>query len=103
MDITTFALSLLVCLFSSGGIVIWLLNRHARKSDGKDDAAKTLVAINDRLDTVQEGLVMALENDRVIFKALRTHEINGESEEQERKMDRYFLSILGDKGETKCS
>jgi hypothetical protein len=44
------------------------------------------------------GLVMALENDKVIFKSLRTHEINGESEEQEKKMDDYFLSLLGTKG-----
>jgi hypothetical protein len=98
MDLTTFVLSLLVCLFSSGGIGIWILNRHAKRSDGKDDAAKTLVAINERLDTVQEGLVMALENDRVIFRALRTHEINGESEEQEKKMDKYFISLLGKDG-----
>jgi hypothetical protein len=45
------------------------------------------------------GLVMALENDKVIFKSLRTHEINGESEEQEAKMDEYFLSLLGGEGE----
>ena len=101
MDITTFALSLLVCLFSSGGIVIWLLNRHARKTDRKDENAKTLEAIARRLGTMQDGLVMTLENDRVIFKALRTHEINGESEEQERKMDRYFISLLEDKGDRK--
>ena len=43
---------------------------------------------------------MALENDKVIFKALRNHEINGDSEEQERKMDEYFLSLLMERGET---
>ena len=37
---------------------------------------------------------MALENDLVIFKALRTHEINGESEEQEEKMKKYFIGLL---------
>lgn len=49
------------------------------------------------MKAIQEGLIMTLENDKVIFKALRTHEINGESEEQERKMDSYFLSLLKDK------
>jgi len=37
-----------------------------------------------------EGLSIGLDNDRVIFKALREHSINGESEAQERKMDDYF-------------
>ena len=48
---------------------------------------------------IQTGLVMALENDKVIFKSLRTHEINGESEELEKEMDHYFLSLLSAKGE----
>lgn len=37
-----------------------------------------------------EGLSIGLDNDRVIFKALREHAINGDSEAQERKMDDYF-------------
>ena len=37
-----------------------------------------------------EGLSISLDNDRVIFKALREHSINGESEAQERKTDEYF-------------
>ena len=36
------------------------------------------------------GVKIGLDNDRVIFKALRDHNINGESEEQERKMEKYF-------------
>jgi uncharacterized membrane protein len=101
MDTPTLIATIAVCLFGSGGIVIWILNRHARKADGKDENAKALEAIARRLGTMQDGLVMTLENDRVIFKALRTHEINGESEEQERKMDRYFISLLENKGEMK--
>jgi hypothetical protein len=42
---------------------------------------------------------MTLENDKVIFKALRNHEINGESENQEEKMDEYFLSLFKHNGE----
>jgi hypothetical protein len=98
MDTPTLILGILVCLFGSGGIVIWILKRLAEKTDEKDTSAKTLSDINKRLGVLQDGLVMALENDRVIFKALRTHEINGESEEQEKKMDQYFISLL-DKGE----
>lgn len=37
-----------------------------------------------------EGLCIGLDNDLVIFKALREHCINGESEEQERKTHEYF-------------
>jgi hypothetical protein len=101
MDTPTLIATVAVCLFGSGGIVIWLLNRHARKADGMDEKSKTLERISDKLEIVQEGLVMALENDRVIFKALRTHEINGESEEQEKKMDQYFISLLEHKGKKK--
>ena len=50
--------------------------------------------IKETLIKLQEGLTMALENDLVIFKALRTHEINGESEEQEEKMKKYFIGLL---------
>lgn len=101
MDTPTLIVTIAVCLFGSGGVVIWVLNRHAKKVDGKDENSKTLDAIDRRLCTMQDGLVMALENDRVIFKALRTHEINGESEEQEKKMDQYFISLLEDKGNRK--
>ena len=37
---------------------------------------------------------MALENDLVVFHALKTHQINGDSEKQEEKMHAYFLSLL---------
>ena len=42
------------------------------------------------IDKIAEGLAIGLENDAVIFKALRENEINGESEVQERKMNEYF-------------
>jgi len=34
---------------------------------------------------------MPLEKDKVIFKALRNHEINGESGNKEENIDKYFL------------
>lgn len=101
MDITEILTSLVFPIFGSGGVVIWALNRYAKKVDRNDEKIKTLERINERLELLQSGLVMALENDRVIFKALRTHEINGESEEQERKMDEYFISLLNRDGDNK--
>jgi hypothetical protein len=99
MDENTLVTTLSVCLFGSGGIVLWLLNRLAKKSDDRLSYAKDIREIKATMGRIQMGLVMALENDKVIFKSLRTHEINGESEEQEAKMDEYFLSLLGGKGE----
>ena len=83
-----------VCLFGSGGIAVWLLNRMAKVADERNTVAKDIREIKETLMKLQEGLTMALENDLVIFKALRTHEINGESEEQEEKMKKYFIGLL---------
>jgi len=93
----TLITTIVVCLFGSGGIVIWCLNRASQKSDQKNATAKAIDEIRASMKAIQEGLIMTLENDKVIFRALRTHEINGESEEQERKMDSYFLSLLKSK------
>lgn len=89
------------CLFGSGGIVLWFLNRLAKKHDERERYGNDIRDIKKTIHLVQAGLVMALENDKVIFKALRTHEINGESEEQEQKMDDYFLSLIGPEGASK--
>ena len=48
------------------------------------------------LDRIAEGTQLGLENDIVIFDALRRHSINGESEEQERRMNEYFLHTTTD-------
>lgn len=101
MNMPEILASLVLTIFGSGGVVIWGLNRYAKKVDGNDEKIKTLERINEKLELLQSGLVMALENDRVIFKALRTHEINGESEEQEHKMDEYFISLLNRDGDKK--
>ena len=94
MDILTVVVTVLVCLFGSGGIVIWVLNRMAKKHDQKDTSAKDLKELKLALQTLQRGLIMCLENDCVIFHALKTHQINGDSEMQENKMKAYFLSLL---------
>lgn len=94
MDRITAIVTVIVCLFGSGGIVLWFLNRIAKKHDARDTTAKDVREIKDAMQTMQKGLIMCLENDCVIFNALKTHQINGDSELQEKKMKAYFLSLL---------
>lgn len=76
-DFTTALITILCCLFGSGGIVMWSLERFAKRRDN-------------HMDEIKEGIKLGLENDAVIFKALRENKINGESETQETKMNEYF-------------
>ena len=93
-ELMTFATTIVACIFGSGGVAIWFLNRLARHIDEKEEAKKDMKELKAAVKDIERGLVITLNNDRVIFNALRTHEINGESEEQERKMDEYLLSLL---------
>ena len=70
-------IGLVASLFGAGGIVMHFLNKKEAK-DKKE------------WDRVLEGIRLGLENDMVIFKALRDNHINGESEKQEEKMNAYF-------------
>lgn len=97
MDRTQMVVTVLLCLFGSGGIAVWVLNRMAKVSDDRSQTAKDIKEIRKTLDKLQDGLSLGLENDVVIFNALRTHEINGESEAQEKKMEKYFISLLSKK------
>ena len=91
--------TLIISIFGSGGLIIWFLHKSSKKRESKDLTNEDIKTIKEKLSFVQEGLVMTLENDKVIFKALRNHEINGESENQEEKMDEYFLSLFKHNGE----
>ena len=64
-------------VLSSGGIVMWFLNRKEKLAERRDER-------------IINGLKLLMENDFVIFKALREHQINGESEHQEEKMNAFF-------------
>ena len=97
METLTVIATVLVCLFGSGGIVIWVLNRMAKKHDANDSTAKDLIEIKASMQLLLKGLIMCLENDCVIFNALKTHQINGDSEKQEKKMNDFFLSLLKEK------
>lgn len=77
MNTTTAIVTVVCCLFGSGGIVMWMLNRFVNRKDSQ-------------MNEIKEGIRLGLENDAVIFKALREHQINGDSEKQEDKMNSYF-------------
>ena len=93
--------TVLVCFSGSGGIVLWALNRIAKKRDDREELIKEMQLINSTLNQLKGALVLALENDKIIFRALRKHEINGDSEKQEKKMDDYFISMLDKKEKSK--
>lgn len=76
-DVIVAIATIICCLFGSGGIVMWGLERFAKRKDNQ-------------MDEIKEGIKLGLENDAVIFKALRENKINGESEAQEAKMNKYF-------------
>lgn len=111
--------AILVTLLGGGGLVMGLFNaikdsvvKHRNNLD-KDIAEIRQKLINDynhfeelekKVDILSEsisdlkqvkdhevkGIMLGLENDAVIFEALKTHHINGESEAQKQKMDVYF-------------
>ena len=68
-------------VLSSGGVVMFFLNRKEKKAEKRDQK-------------VLKGLKILMENDSVIFKALREHKINGESEHQEEKMNTFFREMF---------
>ena len=65
---------------ASGGLLTWYIKRHDRVAE-----------IERKFDRLSEGMELGLENDIVIFEALRKGHINGESERQEEKMREYFF------------
>lgn len=94
MDVVTAVITLISSLLG-GGVVAFFLERHQKKVDKKEEQFKKEEEKKAReqqawQDHVSEGLKIGLENDAVIFKALREHKINGESELQEQKMNEFF-------------
>ena len=62
-----------------GSIIMYYIKRHDRIGD-----------IETAIERLSEGVVLGLENDTVIFEALRKGHITGESEHQEKKMNEYY-------------
>ena len=111
--------AILVTLLGGGGLVMGLFNAikdnvSRSRNNLNDDIAKIrqklskdynhLEELENKVDGLSEsisdlrqvkdhevkGIMLGLENDAVIFEALKTHHINGESEAQKQKMDAYF-------------
>lgn len=111
--------AILVTLLGGGGLVMGLFNAikdnvSRSRNNLNDDIAKIrqklskdynhLEELEKKVDGLSEsisylrqvkdhevkGVMLGLENDAVIFEALKTHHINGESEAQKQKMDAYF-------------
>ena len=70
-------IGLVATLLGAGGIVMHFINKKEQKD-------------NQQWERIMEGIRLGLENDVVIFNALRNNHINGESEKQEKKMNAYF-------------
>lgn len=82
-------------LVGSGGIVMWLLDRKQKKEERLEAKRQKIEEARRKKEEEQQqhildGIKLGLENDAVIFKALREHKINGESELQEQKMNEFF-------------
>ena len=60
-------------VLGSGGIVTHFIEKNEKKAEKRENK-------------IYGALKLSLENDIVIFNALRNNKINGESEEQEKKM-----------------
>lgn len=72
-------IGLIGTFLSSGGIVMWFLNRKEKREEKRDNK-------------IFEALEILMQNDIVIFDAFRHNHINGESEKQEDKMKEFFLN-----------
>ena len=66
-------------VMSSGGIVMYFLNKKEKREERRDSK-------------IFEALEILMQNDIVIFDAFRHNHINGESEKQEAKMKEFFLN-----------
>ena len=111
--------AILVTLLGGGGLVMGLFNaikdsvfKHRNNLDKDiseirqklindynhfDELEKKVDNLSDSISDLKQvkdhevkGIMLGLENDAVIFEALKTHHINGESEAQKQKMDAYF-------------
>lgn len=79
INIIIAVIGLLGTVLSSGGVVMWFLNRKERRQENRDNK-------------IFEALEILMGNDIVIFDALRNNHINGESERQEEKMKEFLLN-----------
>lgn len=112
MNWTEITATLIITLLGGGGIISnWLNQRRAKKLTSNDSIVsrisileeyqkkdyKHLDSIERRLDKLSkslernnEGTLLSLQNDQVIFDYFRTNKINGNSENQIKAMRAYY-------------
>lgn len=112
MNWTEITATLIITLLGGGGIISnWLNQRRAKKLTSNDSIIsrisvleeyqkkdyKHLDSIERRLDKLSkslernnEGTLLSLQNDQVIFDYFRTNKINGNSENQIEAMRAYY-------------
>lgn len=79
IELTKLIGTALIACFVSSGLLMHLVKKHDRVAD-----------IEKKFDRLADGVQLGLENDIVIFRAMRNGHINGESEVQEKKLAKYF-------------
>ena len=55
-----------------------------------NDIEHTLKTLTELMSRTSKGTILSLENDTIVFNAFRNNHINGESEEQEKKLKAYY-------------
>lgn len=73
-----------------GGLFITIITLIMQAVQNKRKNNRQQEQIILTLNHISKGLSIGLQNDIVIFKALREHKINGESEQQEQVMYEYL-------------
>ena len=117
MDFTSDQITQIIIAAISGSSVItvffgYLKSRMTAKRISADETAKQISVLSQKVSELTdnipdyhtyhsyveentkyiiEGLVLALQSEQIIFQALRTHKINGESEEMDRRINLFLL------------
>lgn len=123
LDITQILVAALPSLLGGGGLVMGVINmirerrrkrydeleRHMEDVDVKlSNDFKRFENIDRRIDNLTdvveqtckvmehgvEGIMIGLENDRIVFQALRDNHINGESVRQEERINEYYSKCM---------
>ncbi len=78
----------------NGPLVIGLVSKKSKQLQNIREIKSEQSRLFHLMDRIADGLSIGLQNDRIIFRALREHSINGESEAQEKVMEAYFAQCL---------
>ena len=83
-------------VLAGNGLITTLINNHSKKSGCMADMQKDMKAIKCQTNLIAEATTLSLESHKVVFKALREGQINGESEDQDRKINAFLHKCSSD-------